>query len=72
MTGLKMSYNYPKVEIEKRTRIAVGCLIKNDSFLLNGGVHERSIAHKLAEYLQEQFPDARAFRFSELSDEVVD
>jgi hypothetical protein len=55
--GLNMSYDYPEEEIRKRTRIALGVLQKNDSFLLKSDVHERSIAHKLAEYLQEQFPD---------------
>ena len=55
--GLNMSYDYSEEEIKKRTRIALGVLQKNDSFLLEQKVHERSIAHKLAEYLQEQFPD---------------
>jgi hypothetical protein len=52
-----MSYDYPDEEIIKRTRIALGILQKNDLFLLRVKAHERSIAHKLAEYLQEQFPD---------------
>jgi len=55
--GLNMRYDYPEEEIRKRARIALGVLQKNDSFLLKGDVHERSIAHKLGEYLQEQFPD---------------
>ena len=55
--GLNMSYDYPEDEIRRRTRIALGVLQKNDFFLLKGGIHERSITHKLAEYLQEQFPD---------------
>ena len=55
--GSNMSYDYPEEEIRKRARIALGILQKNDSFLSKGDVHERSIAHKLAEYLQEQFPD---------------
>jgi len=52
-----MSYDYSEDEIRKRTRIALGILRKSDFFLLAKGVNERSIAHKFAEYLQEQFPD---------------
>lgn len=52
-----MGYAYSEEDIRKRTMIALGVLQKNDSFLLKEGVHERSIAHKLAEYLQQQFPD---------------
>jgi len=52
-----MSYDYPEEEIRRRTRTALRVLQKNDSFLLEGDVHERAIGHKLAEYLQEQFPD---------------
>ena len=44
-------------EIKRNIRIALGLLYKNDTFLLEESVHERSIAHKLAEYLQQQFPD---------------
>lgn len=54
-------------EIKTRFFIALDQLFKNDAFLLQSGVnevgdemergaHERSVAHKLAEYLQEQFP----------------
>lgn len=35
--------------------IALDELLKNDAFLLRNGAHERSVAHKLAEYLQQQF-----------------
>jgi len=52
-----MSYDYPEEEIRKRVKIALGVLRKNDSFLLESDANERSIAHKLAEYLQKQFPD---------------
>ena len=45
------------VQIKERIRIALGLLYKNDYFLFEESVHERSIAHKLAEYLQQQFPD---------------
>ncbi len=52
-----MIYKYTDEEIKKRINIAIGVLFKNDSFLLENDVHERSIAHKLAEYLQVQFLD---------------
>jgi hypothetical protein len=48
---------YEKEEIEHKVIIALGILFKKDSFLLEKDVNERSISHKLAEYLQEQFPD---------------
>lgn len=35
--------------------VAFDQLFKNDVFLLENEVHERSVAHKLAEYLQQQF-----------------
>ncbi len=52
-----MSYKYTEEEIKREVNIAIGVLFKNDSFLLGKNVHERSIAHKLAEYLQGQFLD---------------
>lgn len=50
-----MSYSIQ--EIQEKVHIALGILFKNDALLLEIGVHERSIAHKLAEYLQDEFPD---------------
>jgi hypothetical protein len=52
-----MDYNYSISEIKKNVEISLGILFRKDSFLLENGVHERSISHKLAEYLQTQFPD---------------
>lgn len=52
-----MGYNYSTDEIKKKVRISLGILFKNDSFLLENDTNERSVAHKLAEYLQMQFPD---------------
>lgn len=52
-----MIYKYTEEEIKNRVNIAIGVLFKNDSFLLENNVHERSIAYKLAEYLQVQFLD---------------
>ena len=49
--------DYSIQEIQKKVHIAIGVLFKNDAFLLENEVHERSIAHKLAEYLQDEFPD---------------
>jgi len=46
-----------KEQIKEKIRVALGLLFKSDCFLLDNSVHERSIAHKLAEYLQQQFPD---------------
>jgi hypothetical protein len=45
------------LEIKKNLYAAINLLFKNDSFLLKESVNERSITHKLAEYLQQQFPD---------------
>jgi hypothetical protein len=52
-----MSVRYSKSEIERKVYLAIELLSKNDSFLLENGAHERSITHKLAVYLQLQFPE---------------
>jgi len=52
-----MTCDYSEKEIVRLTRIAIGVLQENDAFLLETKCHERAIAHKLAEYLQDQFPD---------------
>lgn len=52
-----MGYKYSSEKIKKKVKGAIGVLLKNDSFLLERGVNERSISHKLAEYLQAEFPD---------------
>ena len=48
---------YELDEIKKKINIAIDILFKNDSFLLEKDVNERSISHKLAEYLQILFPE---------------
>lgn len=48
---------YEPDEIKKKVNIAIDILFKNDSFLLEKDVNERSISHKLAEYLQIMFPE---------------
>ena len=44
-------------EIKKKVAIGLNLLFAKDSFLLQNVVHERSTAHKFAEYLQILFPD---------------
>jgi len=51
----KKSTKIPEEDIKSRFFVAIDQLFKNDAFLLENGVHERSVAHKLAEYLQQQF-----------------
>jgi|YNPMSStandDraft_1061717.scaffolds.fasta_scaffold15950_3 hypothetical protein len=43
-------------EIKKKVEFCIRQLLGNDRDLLEIEVNERSIAHKLAEYLQQQFP----------------
>jgi hypothetical protein len=43
-------------QIEDKVARAVKQLRDRDRFLLKNAVHERSITHKLAEYLQQEFP----------------
>ncbi len=43
--------------VEKGLREAISRLCEEDRFLLENDVNERSISHKLAEYLQERFSD---------------
>jgi len=44
-------------EIKRKVEFCIRQLLRNDYHLLEINVHERSISHKLAEYLQQQFPD---------------
>jgi len=44
-------------EIIRKVETGISFLLKNDSYLLLHDVSERSITHKLAEYLQQLFPD---------------
>lgn len=48
---------YTNNEIKNNLFIAIDQLFKKDNFLLENEAHERSLAHKLAEYLQELFQD---------------
>lgn len=47
-----MSFNDTKQKIE----VALRKLRVNDSFLIDANTNERTISHKLAEYLQESYP----------------
>jgi|SRR5579875_1683852 hypothetical protein len=44
-------------EVKDRVGQAINMLRTRDGFLLEHRAHERSITHKLAEYLQSEFPD---------------
>jgi len=46
-----------RAEISERLEKAIQKLMKNDRDLLISDVNERSITHRLAMYLQEEFPD---------------
>src|ERR1041384_2959621 len=52
---LMQQYNF--AELEQRVRTAINVLFDRDAFLLQNNVNERSISHKLAEYLQSEFED---------------
>lgn len=41
--------------VKRKVKRAIDKLIENDEFLLQNDVYERSITHKLAEYLQQEF-----------------
>ena len=43
--------------VEKKLRDAIDQLLEEDRFLLENDVNERSLSHKLAEYLQTRFPN---------------
>jgi len=44
-------------EVRFKIDIAIHHLYKNDHFLITNCTHERSITHKLAEYIQHNFPE---------------
>lgn len=52
-----MDNNYSDEELMKKFLTSVNYLFKNDLFLLKNDASERSITHKLAEYLQKEFPE---------------
>jgi len=44
-------------KIKEKVFNNIRLLIKNDFYLLEIGANERSVAHKLAEYLKQEFPN---------------
>ena len=56
MSGI-FPVRYADEEIGRKVAISLGILFRVDSELIQNDVHERSVSHKLAEYLQFQFPD---------------
>ena len=44
-------------EMKTKINIALQILYKNDSFLISNCTEERTITHKLAEYIQDLFPE---------------
>ena len=51
-----MDFKLSDEDIKKRVKTAIDLLIFRDSFLLEKNASERSVSHKLAEYLQTLFP----------------
>lgn len=49
----KLPYGNSISQIKRSVHICLGILKKNDDYLLQVDASERSIAHKLAEYLQD-------------------
>jgi len=48
---------YKLEDVKRKVERAIENLRKNDSFLITNNTNERSINHKLAEYLQEKFKE---------------
>ena len=51
------STNTNNKEISEKIKNAYRKFLKNDSYLLKVGANERSITHRLAIYLEDEFPD---------------
>ncbi|MEW6416595.1 MAG: hypothetical protein AB1480_00525 [Nitrospirota bacterium] len=45
------------LEIIQKIKNAMDCLLRNDKFLITNDTNERTITHKLAEYLQQEFSE---------------
>ena len=48
---------YTKDEIEERIKLCLRKLREQDKYLIDINVNERTIAHQLATYLQEEFQE---------------
>lgn len=44
-------------DLEPHVWNSIDCLLENDSYLLEEDLHEQSISHKLAEYIQQELPE---------------
>ncbi len=44
-------------EVEEKVQVALDKLSKNEQKIIANNISERAITHKLAEYLQQEFPD---------------
>ncbi len=51
------SIGISKRKIKENLRIALGVLFRNETFLLEHGVHENAVSYKLATYLESLFPE---------------
>ena len=49
--------NFRIEQMKEKVDTTVNLFLKRDFFLIKNDVNERSISHKLAEYLQQQFPE---------------
>jgi low affinity Fe/Cu permease len=49
--------SFEKETIKEKVGKTIGLLLKNDLFLLKNNSDELTISHRLAEYLQQEFPD---------------
>jgi hypothetical protein len=55
---MERRFRWPnRQEVEHTVQLAIEHLLHRDSFLLEKDVNERSISHRLASYLQEEFGD---------------
>jgi hypothetical protein len=54
---IKLGDKMNKAEVKQKVENAIKELIKRDRFLINNYLHEITIAHKLAEYLEPEFKD---------------
>ena len=62
---------YKLEEILKKIESALSLLFKNDKLLIDNNTNERTIAHKLATYLQNEFSDYNVdFEYNRDGDEI--
>lgn len=49
--------NAPERDVAERVHVALARILREDAPLLRADANERSVSHRLALYLEEQFPD---------------